>query len=212
MPPPPPPIPSQDVPRLLPTDAFNQDTFMQSETANLISAYGVKTIVETGTYEGVTTAYLATLLQVHTIEVNPVYLTTARANWTIPYTTNRYPILSHAGDSTTVLPLIIPTLDRPVLFYLDAHWGPHHPLRDELTIIGKQQLADSVIIIHDFKVPGTDLGYDTTPDDIPIDISYIIDLLPLIYTRGYTYKYNTPTAANGARRGVIYITPDPIHG
>ncbi len=185
-------------------DAFNRDTFVQQRVAQLIDQYRIATIIETGTYHGVTTAYLAEFgLPVHTIETNPLYLLTAIARLS-----THSNVITHLGASHEMLGPVLRQATGPVLFFLDAHWG-FNPLKGELNIIADHGLSDSVIIIHDFKVPNCNLGYDADHDSVPLSYDYIKDILPRIYTTWET-EYNDEAHATGAMRGVVYLKPGCI--
>lgn len=70
---------------------------------------------------------------------------------------------------------------RRYMFFLDAHWGPYWPLRDELKVI--TQLSSYLILIDDFLVPGKsnpslphgDFGFDVYKGRI-LNWGYIRDL------------------------------------
>jgi len=202
-----------------PNHALNNDTTLKNTIQTLIQTYNIRTIIETGTFLGETTAYLSTLTpSVHTIEINPFYHSLARTNitkWindnTITPTT---PPTLHYGPSSTILPDLIPTLQPPILYYLDAHWEPEHPLLNELETIGRTD-NNPIIIIHDFQVPNTNLKYDFTTSTFnihgdsgqPLNLQYIQPYLPPIYKTGYNYTYNNQDTALGDKIGVIIITP-----
>jgi hypothetical protein len=113
-------------------------------------------------------------------------------------------IRRHSGDSPAVLAQIIPSLEPQTLFFLDAHWGPHSPLLDELAVIASAGIRP-VIMIHDFFNPEhPDMGYDTW-DQGRYDWKLIEASVEKIYGDGYAARYNNE--ATGARRGVIYIEP-----
>ena len=179
---------------------FNCDTALKEEFIKLIEQFTIRTIVETGTYKGDTTIELASLAEnVVTIEINQSYFNDSSH---LDKFTNVNRIL---GASETVLHNILSTLNRPILFFLDAHWGVN-PLLGELAAISRHGLNDSVIVIHDFQVPNTDLGYDFH-DKYPINLQYIHDHVSNIYGGTFNYYYNDPVRATGARRGAIFIIP-----
>jgi hypothetical protein len=63
------------------------------------------------------------------------------------------------GDSRWVLRRMISKIRQPVLFWLDAHWDKELPLLGELDIIVRSNII-AVVLIDDFKVPGTNFRYD----------------------------------------------------
>ena len=182
------------------SSAFNEDHYVQDRVKVLVKKYGVLCAVETGTYHGATTAFLSSLVPtVYTIESREDYLNVAKKGWGGIH--NIVPIL---GDSAVELKSLLERgIASPALFFLDAHWGKN-PLRDELTAIA-EHAPNSIVLIHDFQVPGTDLGYDEAYPGQPINLDYIEPALPAIYPGGYEIAYNEEAA--GSRRGVAYLTP-----
>ncbi len=179
--------------------AFNGDSFIQAQIAHLIKKHGIKVAVETGTYHGETTLFLASLVpQVITTEINPETFKIALQNFK-----KIQGVISYLGYSPNLLQDILPSIREPVLFYLDAH-NPGCPLHDELQIIAKYCPDRAVLAIHDFVVPGKDFGYDSY-EGHNLDFDYIKEYLPAIYPSGFNYYYNLE--AQGAYRGIIYIEP-----
>jgi len=73
----------------------------------------------------------------------------------------------HLGDSATILPQIAASLDRPTLFWLDAHYSggatggaEGHPLMDELHASLRAE-AGHVVLIDDLREFGVATGYPT---------------------------------------------------
>jgi hypothetical protein len=111
--------------------------------------------IETGTFRGTTTRFLADRLpSVVSVEINPRYLTFARLRLR-----KRKNVAIVEGDTVSQLPHILRRQNRgrPVFVYLDAHWGGKLPLGEELRILEESGL-EYVAAIDDFKVPG-DSGY-----------------------------------------------------
>lgn len=114
-------------------------------------------LVETGTYLGDSTGYMAseTRLPVFSGERNPRLYSLARMRLKdIPGIT-----LFNLDSREFLLRLRdVPEANRGRnFFYLDAHWGKDVPLREEISIIASHW-RDFVIMIDDFEVPG-DSGY-----------------------------------------------------
>lgn len=89
---------------------------------------GLTTFVETGTGSGLTTRQMSLRFSTsHTIELEPTVF--QRAQQTLADCQN---VTCWQGDSSLVLPQLIPTLKSPTLFWLDGHYsGPgtaHGPL------------------------------------------------------------------------------------
>src|SRR5262249_49904519 len=112
---------------------FNGQTVRQALFHDIIINSRPHAIVETGTYLGTTTDFLAdTGLQVYSIESDPRHYGFARARlW------RRRNVKLLQGDSRKTLYKLI---DGPLhaltggslFFYLDAHWNDDLPLAEEL--------------------------------------------------------------------------------
>jgi len=133
-------------------------------------------VVETGTYRGSTTEFLAGLTSapVVTVEVQPRYFWYAR--WRLGKLRNVRVMLS---DSVAALRALGEggRVAQPVFFYLDAHWEEHLPLGEEVEII-QRYWQDFVILVDDFQVPD-DPGYafDDYGPDARLTIEYLAPAL-----------------------------------
>lgn len=182
-----------------PLDGFSGDLFLRNEIARLIDKHNIKTAVETGTYMGETTKGLSRMVdRVFTIEINEKYYNKAKSS--LQHLDN---VSAMKGSSPDILNKIIPTIEGPVLFFLDAHWYNYCPLLDEIKTIGKHK-QDSVIVIHDFKVPGKDFGFDSHKNQ-PFEWDWIAPAVKQSYGNNFDYHYNSQVS--GSRRGVIFIEP-----
>lgn len=126
---------------------------------------GAEVAVETGTFRGDTTVFLARhFRETHTIEVVPALAGLARERFW-----NQPSITVWDGDSSDVLRSLLPQLKGAVLFYLDGHdsggvTGKGEkacPVREELEIIygsGENRLS---VVIDDARLFGTDPDYPT---------------------------------------------------
>jgi hypothetical protein len=122
---------------------------------HLAEQYRVPYFVETGTFLGDTAAWAGRhFRRAFTIEAaEPIY---------------RQAVARHAGaenvafllgDTRARLAEIVPTLDAPALFWLDAHWSGGQtagaadecPLLDEIAIVDRMR-ADSFILIDDARL------------------------------------------------------------
>ena len=185
--------------------AFNKDTFIKGELQKLIKQFGVKTIVETGTFHGASTLEFITIVKnVFTLECNSRYFQEAKPRL------EKAGIITIKGDSSHELASVIKgkygQFHPPALFYLDAHWYRHNPLLDELRILAMNKMNKCSIAIHDFKVPGKKFGYDRFHDGTEYTYEFIKKSVDKIYgVNKYKYHYNEK--ANGACRGIIFIYP-----
>lgn len=170
---------------------------MHSEIMRLCAANRIATVIETGTLYGVTTQAFADMVRnVITIDVNPTFQ---------PLT--QHPnVTALVGDSARVMDQVMPTLQRPALFFLDAHDAGLNVscVLEELRVIARYAWKESVIAIHDFKVEGKDFGFDTY-NGLPLDLEYIRVELKWFFENGFTTRFNTQ--AEGDYRGVMFIEP-----
>ena len=120
-------------------------------------------LVETGTYMGDTPWYFRKkLAKIYTIEVEPSLARVAMdrfRNW------GNVRVIT--GDSPSVFPTILPSLEGRVLFWLDGHYSAgitgkgakECPLFDELEMIYKHCQCPKTILIDDFRLFGSDKAY-----------------------------------------------------
>ena len=89
-----------------------------------------------------------------------------------------------------------------VFFYLDAHWGEHLPLKEEIEVIFTNWNAP-VVMVDDFQVPGTDYGYDDYGPGKVLNMSY---LEPIQHLQLHAFF---PAAEakqeTGAKRGCVVL-------
>lgn len=191
---------------------FNEDGYMELEFLRLKKKYNIKHVVETGTYHGMTTVWLAkTFKHVYTTEVNANFYTIAQNRFEESKVKDK--IQSYHGDSITVLPSIISTLksqEENALFFLDAHWYTN-PLLGELLAIASEGYKPTIICIHDMMNPNDpSMGYDVYPDQgIIYNYEWVQKHIEAIYgANGFTYYYNQK--ADGARRGALFIINNEV--
>jgi hypothetical protein len=177
-------------------DYFSGCEYSKRLINKILSVFKVKLFIETGTYLGNTTEFIASNypdMKILTIEINDKYYNIS-SNKLSKYSN----INCINGDSSKMLNDIDIDHSLIKLYYLDAHWYNHNPIRDELKSIFKNSKDNEIIIIDDFKVPNRDLGYD-----VPLDINYINDLLD---TNKWTYFFKDKGENYDTRAtGQIYI-------
>lgn len=179
---------------------FGGDRYIAAEVRRLVRAHGIRTIVESGTFRGATAAALGDLgLPVHTIEIDRDCYQHASAALA-----ERKNVTVHHGCSAEVLPRLLEAIERPALFYLDAHWNDDWPLLTELGAIARHGLSDAVIVFHDVQVPGQPFGFDEYQGQ-PLSLELLAEPLRAIYPDGFAYHYNEQ--AEGDSRGVLYVEP-----
>lgn len=179
---------------------YEGDTFVHDEISKLVEKFNIDSIIETGSYKGATTKRLAEFSPVKSIEFDKQNFSEAKD--AVMRSQTKHGAMIYLGDSGKILDTL-PASDR-TLYFLDAHWQEAWPLLDELKQIQSLGIRP-VIVIHDFKVPGKDFGYDSY-NGVDLDLAYIENRLEGIYGEdGYGYHYNEQ--ADGGYRGVVYIYP-----
>lgn len=122
----------------------------------LLAALEPAAIIETGTYRGTTTEWMASNFAgpIHTCELEPRLFYQARQKLA------RFDnVHCELIDSRAFLRALLQKLprDQSALFYLDAHWKEDLPLTDEVSAILAAH-PRAVVMIDDFAVP-YDQGY-----------------------------------------------------
>lgn len=181
--------------------AFNHSPELCPFFEMLRDKYNITTVIETGTYQGSSTAFFAHAFQeVHTIDISEKFARHAKRN--LRSLSN---IHFYVGSSESILHEILYALqDQFVLFYLDAHWDEYWPLLDELDIINKTHHGRCIVVIDDVKVPGR--------DDVPYDsyagkecsYEYAKEKIEQVFDE-YEIHYLVPS--NPAMRGKLVILP-----
>lgn len=202
------------IPRLMPFQEYpwNGDGYLAAEVLRLKKAHRLTNAHETGTCLGSTTCWLAENFTFHvcSYEINAQYH--AIAEQRLAMLKEVRPGVDLVLDkSENMLLLDMDGCADRCLVFCDAHWQEHCPLLEELDIIAKSG-AKPCIVIHDFKVPGTDFGFDRFPPceafamGQDFDMNAIGESLDAIYGKAQ-WKYNYPTKVEGARRGWISVEP-----
>lgn len=172
----------------------------------LASEFHIDHAVETGTFLGGTTGFLANAFgEVHTIEV--VERNMIQAQRALEDKEN---IHFHLGSSETVLKELLPDLEgKKVVFYLDAHWNEYWPLLDELEEIAKTHKDNCVIVIDDFKVPKRrDIAFDQYGPH-QCSYKYIQNALSKVFT-SYDHYYLIPKNLGSRAKFVAFPKQWPL--
>jgi predicted O-methyltransferase YrrM len=179
---------------------FNGQCFRQLIFIDLNRACRFEAIVETGTYVGCTTQFLArnTSVPVHTVENNAKDFQVARRH--LKLYPSVHAVQANSVDFLSSLPL---AQETKAFFYLDAHWEGYLPLAEEVEIV-LSRFKHFVIMIDDFGVPG-DEGY--TYDDY--GPGKRLSLRDFPFHKDPRVKVFTPSRhssqESGARRGCIVL-------
>lgn len=194
-------MPFQDQP-------FNGDIFMELEFLKLKEKFGIQCAIETGSCLYSTTKWLSeNFAKVYTFEINEEFANHGKhkisgndnVNAIIGDSVYNLKMFAYSGEVNTSM----------CIFFLDAHWGDHCPLIEEIEAISSIPFAEPpVIVIHDFYTGNPLLGYDCFPNGWEFSYEAIEDSvrrLEASFSTKYSYYYNAE--AEGAMRGVIYLVP-----
>lgn len=189
-------------------EPFNGDYNVNAEFLKLKEKYKVNTIVETGTCLGSSaTFFLDNFDRLFTCEISDEF-----ADYSEERLKNHMKKMAYdrvfcmeRQSSPDFIRSLKGKVKHNTIFFLDAHWGEHCPLSDELKAIEEIGVRP-IIVIHDFKVPMSLLGYDSY-NGIDLNYENYYDDIYNIYRYhgGHDYYYNQQAA--GAMRGLIYIVP-----
>ncbi len=140
-----------------PRAGFNGVAGRKKIFGDLLAAFDFRHILETGTYLGDTSGYMAVTsgLPVLTCELNPSLYRLAKMRLK-----NVPSVRLHNTDSRTFLTQLRSNAEitgNSCFLYLDAHWGKDNPLRDEISLVASAW-DRFIMMIDDFQVPG-DSGY-----------------------------------------------------
>lgn len=180
------------------TAAFNHAPELSPFFNYLKTKYHIDTVIETGTFQGSTTALFGRLFdEVHTIEISEAtYKATKEAMQSFAN------IHFHLGSSEKVLHEILSSVkNKPVLFYLDAHWEEHWPLLEELREIGKTHKDNCIIVIDDVKVPGKKKFPFDAYGKHECSHEYVKETLSEVFT-DYTVHYLLPKSVQSRAKFV----------
>jgi predicted O-methyltransferase YrrM len=176
--------------------------------AALVELLRPAAIVETGSYLGTTTEWMAAFqVPVFTCESSEENFGFARARLSAIRN-----VTVTLGDSRDFLRSLLkgPLLDarqEAVIFYLDAHWNADLPLAEEVDLIFSSS-QKAVVLIDDFEVPGdSGYGFDTYGPDLTLSASYISAAVQ--EHRLTTFYPSTPSSSEtGMRRGCVVLSKD----
>jgi len=188
---------------------FNGDTHVANDFLDLKARYGLNVAVETGSCMYTTTSWLGQNFdKVYTVEINEEYAKHGRHK--IAEMPN---VKATIGDSVDYLNYMARSLSPydKAIFFLDAHWGQHCPLLQEIEALEKiVTIMPPVIAIHDFYTGDETLGYDEYNGQ-RFDYEWIkpsVEKLAAALKCSYLHSYNRPNHETpNAMRGVIYLTP-----
>jgi hypothetical protein len=195
-------------PRYVPGDeiGFNGQLYRKRIFGEIISVIPTDVIVETGTWLGNTTGYMATTAHkpIYSCELSPRFHALSKMRLQ-----ELQDLHLEQCDSRRFLQEVSKgeLVRKSVFFYLDAHWYDDLPLAEEIgTIVN--HWGQFVIMIDDFEVPN-DPGYGY--DNYGAGKALTVELLRPVMKKHQLVAY-FPTARSaeetGARRGCIVLAPN----
>jgi len=182
--------------------AFNGQKIRKQIYSDLLASFDFNYLVETGTFRADTTLFLAeSALPVYTAEKDDRFF-----SYTETRTKKISNIYLQQNDSRAFLQelsLNKSLLHENVFFYLDAHWEKDLPLNEEIAIIFNNW-QDSVVMVDDFKVPGTDYGFDDYGENKTLDLNLIEKTISTLKLKIYFPKFG-PEKETGGKRGCVIL-------
>jgi hypothetical protein len=124
----------------------------------------IEVFIETGTNRGNTIINMyGSFKKLYTIEIKKELYDAAMNRFSQSENVELY-----LGDSVEVLPELLKKVEESAVFFLDGHWSHEDtgrgktdtPLLDELTIINRLHNKNSIIIIDDYYMFGTNRNED----------------------------------------------------
>ncbi|MBS1160444.1 MAG: hypothetical protein H6R15_2863 [Proteobacteria bacterium] len=195
-----------DSPTYIDSDAvgFNGQKIRKAIFNELCDTFSFQSIIETGTYTGNTSGYMATQtgLPLSTCESNRVLVALAKNRLSgIPG------VKCYAMDSRDFLNTLthLDVSSERVFIYLDAHCHDDLPLKQEIEIICKTW-KEFAIMIDDFQVPGDKgYGYDSYAGNQALSIN---NFLPVFLQNGLApfFPALPSSKETGAKRGSVILT------
>jgi hypothetical protein len=179
---------------------FNGQVSRHKQIQQISNVVKPDVAVETGTFLGTSTPYLATMVSgnTYTIEFVAKYAKKARMRFESEFQNLRITLIE--GNSVKEIQRLLRTIPptSTILAYLDAHWEKELPTAQELNEL--LQWGDNwVAVIDDFKIPGDDsYGFDQY-GDLVVDQSLIPQGVRLMVPN------QSAKSESGARKGTGYV-------
>ena len=177
---------------------FNGQQGRRELVSRLIEDFQPDLILETGTFLGHTTEFLAkTDAEVHTVEFKRSFHHAARFRMGRHHDN----VTQHHGDSSEKVVEILDAVSPSRTFaYLDAHWWGPNPLAEELDALFTAS-PESLIVIDDFRVD-EDPGYAY---DYANGEALSLDLLKLPNDVRAGFPGLASTGETGTRTGALIL-------
>jgi len=200
--------------------AFHGDRVYQSLISELIESVPISLFVETGTFLGNSTGFVASRhpnLLVWSCEVNPEFFARAKRRLRRLRNVSLY-LMSSEEFTKMVLSQCL--VEGVPLFFLDSHWYDYWPLQDEIAAIYYSGIP-CVTVIDDFQVPDrTEFGFEVETTIDGQDQICNMDMISGVMDRRNHYHIAFPTysrydafsaAGRGQLRGHVVIFQNLQH-
>jgi hypothetical protein len=183
---------------------FNGQLIRKQIFRELLAAFPFEVILETGTWTGNTSAYMAQTsgLPVYTCELNERFHKVAKMRLA-----GVKGVHFELADSRRFLEKMARSdlAGKFAFFYLDAHWYDDLPLGAELEII-ESNWKHFVIMIDDFRVPGDEgYGYDTYGFSRALSFELLANTVKSRHLDAF-YPSAPSSQETGLKRGCIVVT------
>jgi hypothetical protein len=185
---------------------FNGQRYRQDLFKSLVTRVAPVAIVETGTFLGTTTDFMARTTGLPTFSVEP---TGRHYGFALARLWRSKNVHLLRGDSRTVLRILLEgpirqSRNRNVFVYLDAHWNGDHPLIQELEIVF-DRCPNAIVMVDDFHVPfDAGYGYDSYGTHLSLVADYIESIIAAHSLRVF-YPSTPSVQETGARRGCVVL-------
>jgi FkbM family methyltransferase len=190
---------------------WHQDPTLEAFIRKLIDTVKPDRWVETGTHMGWTSMWVAHNypdLPIFTVEVDPDFYARSKENLA------QYPNVTISHDSSpNFLAKLLPTIKEGMtIFWLDAHWWPPVPLREECRLVAS--LDRYICLLDDFSCWKPDFSGDTFftippsgGDAYLNDISYVCSELGEHYWRPVWTPGQGNKGVGLFTKGTDYVPP-----
>ncbi len=134
------------------------DLKKQEVVRSYIKAHGISCFIETGAFEGdMVNAVRPLVKQVYSIELQEYFFTVCYFRFLLCKN-----VVILKGDSSTILPVLLPNINERALFWLDSHYAGGNtargeletPIMEELRAIKNHDVNTHVILIDDVRLFG----------------------------------------------------------
>jgi hypothetical protein len=169
-------------------------------------------VVETGTYLGTTTEWIAAFnIPTYSCEASPENYGFSKSRLQKYSNVNIMQLDSRKALAQLFRGELKYLTDKPILFYLDAHWEKDLPLAEELELIFSN-CRNAVVLIDDFQVID-DLGYgfDNYGPGKSLTLNYIGRQIESHKLSVY-FPITPSQKETGAKRGCVVLADDQLMG